>query len=158
MCAIVAANVVGEVFGPKPPPAGKGFFDWLNTGGGRLVVGGKLNKELFTSSSSFRQWAKSATLAGRVRVVNDSNVENRTLQLEKESEYRSNDPHVLALAQVSGSRLLYSNDKDLQDDFGDKRLIDNPRGKVYSTRINKSFTLERRKQLVTRSTLCRFDQ
>ena len=158
MCAIVDSNVVGEVFGPKPPPAGKGFFDWLNTGGGRLVVGGKLNKELFTSSSSFRQWAKSATLAGRVRVVNDSNVENRTLQLEKESEYRSNDPHVLALAQVSGSRLLYSNDKDLQMDFKDKTLINNPRGTVYSTQKSKLFTSQRKRQLVSRMELCKFHQ
>ena len=35
---------------------------------------------------------------------------------------RSNDPHVIALAQINGARLLYSNDEALQKDFGDKRL------------------------------------
>lgn len=46
MCAIVDASVMGEVFGPKPAPAGKVFFEWLNSGNGRLVVGGKLLLEL----------------------------------------------------------------------------------------------------------------
>ena len=53
---------------------------------------------------------------------------------------RSNDQHIIALAHVGGARLLYSNDGDLHDDFDDKGLIDNPRGKVYSTRKKKNFT------------------
>ena len=46
MCAIVDANVVSEVFGSNLSPAGEKFFDWLNKGSGRLVVGGKLLEEL----------------------------------------------------------------------------------------------------------------
>ena len=46
MCAIVDANVVSEVFGSNLPPAGEKFFDWLNKGSGRLIVGGKLLEEL----------------------------------------------------------------------------------------------------------------
>ena len=46
MCAIVDANVAGEVFGENKPPAGKEFYNWLNTGRGQLVVGGKLLVEL----------------------------------------------------------------------------------------------------------------
>ena len=49
---------------------------------------------------------------------------------------QSNDQHVIALAIVSGARLLYSNDRRLQRDFKDRRLIDPP-GKVYSTRRGK---------------------
>ena len=158
MCAIVDANVVGEVFGVNLEPAAKGFFDWLNTGGGKLVVGGGLKRELYSGSSDFKAWAVGATLAGRMREVNDKMVEDRTQQVENRSACKSNDPHVLALAQVSGSRLLYSNDKDLQSDFKNKTLINKPRGKVYSTQKSKAFTLQRKKQLVTRSTLCRFDQ
>ena len=51
---------------------------------------------------------------------------------------RSDDPHVLALARVSGVRLLYRADKDLIADFKDKRFIDNPRGRVYSSAANAS--------------------
>ena len=46
MCAIVDANVAGEVFGEGVSPAGRKFFNWLNGGSGRLVVGGKLLQEL----------------------------------------------------------------------------------------------------------------
>ena len=158
MCAIVDANVVGEVFGREREPAANGFFDWLNTGEGKLVVGGKLKRELYSGSSNFKAWAIGATLAGRMREVNDQSVENKTLQLQNRSECKSNDRHVLALAQVSGSRLLYSNDRSLQRDFKNKALIDNPRGTVYSTLRTKNLTRKRRSQLVTRMELCRFDQ
>ena len=61
--------------------------------------------------------------------------------------------HLLREAQVSGARLLYSNDRALQGDFKNRRLIDNPRGRVYSTRENKRFT-ESRKRLLRRNDLC----
>ena len=35
-------------------------------------------------------------------------------------------------------RLLYTADKDLIADFKDKRFIDNPRGRVYSSAANAS--------------------
>ena len=157
MCAIVDANVTSEVFGPNLPPAGKGFFDWLNTGGGRLVVGGKLSQELSKSSAGYRKWAQQAQLAGRVRVKDNTEVNERMARLQGESAYKSDDPHVLALAQVSGARLLYSNDNDLQQDFKDKRFIDNPGGSVYSTLKTKKLTQSRKAQLVERKELCKFD-
>ena len=144
MCAIVDANVVGEVFGHNRPPAGQGFFDWLNTGGGKLVVGGGLKRELYSGSSDFKAWAVGAAMAGRMREVNDKIVENKHCNFRTGRNARSNDPHVLALAQVSGSRLLYSNDKDLQSDFKNKTLINNPPGKVYSTLRTKKFTRQRK--------------
>ena len=139
MCAIVDANVVSEVFGSNLPPAGEKFFDWLNKGSGRLVVGGKLFEELKQSSTDFRLWGKEAQLAGKMRIVNESEVDARTEQIQNEGTIRSDDPHVIALAQVSRARLLYSNDGNLQQDFKNKSLIDDPRGKVYSTSGGGSF-------------------
>ena len=129
MCAIVDANVVSEVFGSNLPPAGEKFFDWLNKGSGRLVVGGKLLEELEQGSAEFRRWGQEAQLAGKMKIVDKTEVDARTEQIQSEGAIRSNDPHVIALAQVSGARLLYSNDGNLQKDFDDKRLIDAPRGK-----------------------------
>ena len=139
MCAIVDANVASEVFGSKPPPAGKKFFEWLDKGSGRLVVGGKLLEELEKSSADFIYWGRGALLAGRMRIVNKREVDARTEQIQRENKIRSDDPHVIALAQVSGARLLYSNDGDLQKDFRNEKLIDDPRGNVYSTRRDKNF-------------------
>ena len=142
MCAIVDANVVHEVFGSNLPVSGRcnssiGLKKVVNG----LVVGGKQLEELEQGSEGFREWASEAADAGKMRVVNKNEIDARTREIENEGEYKSDDPHILALAQVSGARLLYSNDGDLQEDFGNKSLIDQPRGKVYSTRENKDFHL-----------------
>ena len=126
MCAIVDANVAHEVFGDSPSPAAEKFFEWLERGSRRLVVGGKLLKELEGTSPDFRRWGSAAQLSGKMITVDEREVEARTQQIEREGVIKSDDPHVLALAQVSGARLLYSNDQDLSDDFRDRRFIDNP--------------------------------
>ena len=153
MCAILDANVVGQVFGPDRPSAGQAFFDWLHTDRGRLVIGGKLRREL-DSNIAFRQWRLQAVLAGRVTLLNDDAIDAKARQLAKENTCRSDDEHVVAVAQVSGARLLYTNDRDLQRDFNDKALIDQPRGKVYSTRTRDDLSPTQRRLLANRN-LCK---
>ena len=140
MCAILDTNDASEVFGCNRPPAGIGFFDWINTGNGHLVVGGRLLDELARGSRRFRTWAREAQLAGRMWVVNQGTVQARTQELRAAGTCTSDDPHIIALAQVSGARRLYSNDGDLQNDFKAKKLVDKPRGKVYSTREDNDFS------------------
>ena len=81
-------------------------------------------------------------------------MDEREKELNEEGRCHSNDTHVIALAQITGARLLYSNDKDLHEDFKNKRLIDEPRGKVYSTNEDKNFTNAHEKLLNNRN-LCR---
>ena len=143
MCAIVDNDVVGEVFGDSDSPAGRKFFNWLNGGRGRLVVGGKLLDEL-AESQAFREWASTAARVGRMTTLNREKVQERTCQIEHKAMHESNDPHVLAVAQLSGVRLLFTNDQALGRDFKSKSLID--KGRVYHTRDirsrndNKSFS------------------
>ncbi len=153
MCAIVDANVAWEVFGTGRPEAGAKFFEWIDTGKGRLVVGGRIAEEL-GQSARFREWAKNAQLAGRLHTRSQGVVAERTEAIESQGLCTSNDAHILALAQVSGARLLYSNDQALQSDFKSSILIDTPRGKVHSTRENRSFT-DAHRRLLSNRTLCR---
>lgn len=153
MCAIVDANVASEVFGSSPSPAGDRFFDWIERGSERLVVGGKLLEELETGSPGFREWARQAELSGTMRVFDESEVGARTEQIERERIHTSDDPHVLALAQLSGARLLYSNDRGLRRDFKDTRLINNPAGLIYSTLRSRNFGRSHR-QLLGRTDIC----
>ena len=81
-------------------------------------------------------------------------IENRIIKLRQNGACKSNDEHVIALAQVSGARLLYSGDGDLRKDFKNKELIDHPRGKVYSTEENSRF-LPGHKRLLGQKNLCR---
>ena len=160
MCGIVDAQVAHEVFGPEPSPAGREFYEWVDKAHGRLVVGGKLLEELEAGSPGFREWSKQAVLAGLVTMLDERKVDERTERIEQDGQHRSNDPHVLALAQLSRARLLFTNDKQLEQDFGDKALIDGPRGRVYHTRDirapndNKQFSSTHRRLLNDRR-LCR---
>ena len=154
MCAILDANVVHEVFGANLPPAGEEFHSRINSAKLTLVVGGKLLEELERSARGFNEWVRNASLYGRARLIDADQVAEQTAQVEKDGAYTSDDPHVLALAQVSGARLLYSNDAELQKDFKRKRLINNPPGKVYSTLKDKAFTSTHR-GLLEASDLCR---
>ncbi len=57
MCSIVDANVAGEVFGTSQSAAGEKFLAWIETGKGRLVVGGKLRGEL-ELYENFKVWGQ----------------------------------------------------------------------------------------------------
>ena len=159
MCAILDANVVGEVFikrpkpAAQPPTAGEKFLKWINTGDGHLVVGGKLLCEL-DKVNRFRDWAQQAVLSGKMRRIGDNPVDQKTAKLQAKGMCRSNDPHVIALAQIGGARLLYTNDRRLQGDFRNEKLISNPRGLIYETpKNNKKFTATH-KELLSRKDLC----
>ena len=136
MCAILDNDVAHQVFGSDRPPAGEAFFNWLNSGRGQLAIGGKLLEEL-NGNQTFQIWRKQAEAAGRARLYTDGKVEDRTEELKNSDSCQSNDVHVVALAQVSGARLLFTNDEDLKKDFVKRELIDNPPGKVYTTHRKK---------------------
>lgn len=156
MCAIVDANVANEVFGPKQSPAGEAFYGWINAAAGRLVLGGKLLRELQRGSPEFRVWASTLGEAGRLRIVNADQVNARAREIK--TECVSDDSHIIALAQVSGARLLYTNEsserkKRLCEDFRNRQLVSNPPGKIYTTRKTKRFT-DTHKRLLRRRDLC----
>ena len=144
---IVDASVVGEMFSGDDASAGKAILNWLNDRKGTLVVGGKLLKELNRGSNKFAEWARQALLREVMRRVEDTKVDRRTKLLIEDGNCKSNDPHVIALAQLGGARLLYSKDEDLQQDFKNKTLIDTPRGKVYPTSRSKNSAASRRRLL-----------
>ena len=151
MCAIIDANVRHEVFGDNQSPAGKFFLNWLlDKGGARLAVGGKLWAEL----NSYRKFQPLfADLLRRSKVVkcNDDSVNAEAALIDDVCQ--SNDSHILALARISGARLLYTNDLDLQEDFGDPHIINGPRGLIYTTVKNKNITKTHR-ALLNRKDLC----
>ena len=152
MCAIVDANVANEVFGPDRPPAGQHFFEWLDSPRGSLVIGGRLREEL-SQDSRFLRWIKTAIAYGRARSIDDDEVDERAAELRQLAVCSSDDEHVLALALVSGARLLYTNDRQLIRDFKDQEIVSDPRGKIYTTDRSGEITATH-KRLVARH-LCR---
>ena len=157
MCAIVDANVRDQVFGGAKTDAGKYFYDWLlKPGGGTLALGGKLRNELSDSGRNvgFMEAYRQLRLADRVfEEIPDGQIDAETSALQRRGVCRSNDAHVLALARLCGARLLFSNDRRLQDDFKDSRIVNNPRGKIYTTLMRSSVTRVHR-ELLERADLC----
>lgn len=144
MCAVLDASVCSMVFGGEDrPDAGKGFFDWVNSGKGRLVIGGRLRRELY-QNQNFKNWAATAVQYGFLKSSDDALVNQRENAI---TNLVSNDSHIIALAVVSDARLLCTNDRDLMSDFKNKNLIRHPRGSVYSIKRESKFDTRRRSLL-----------
>ena len=154
MCAIIDNNVRHEVFGAKDVQTGAGklFFDRVNVGKVKLVVGGKLRDEL-SEYSNFKQWLQQALIAGLAREFPNLAVNAETERLQSQNICESNDAHVLALARVSGARLLFTNDQALQSDFGNPQIISGIRGRIYTTLVSQDVGKTYR-NLLNRTDLC----
>ncbi len=100
-----------------------------------MVAGGKLWDEL-KENKALLSWWKEAISAGKARRINDDEVNSKIEELNDTVEATSDDVHVLALAYVSGARLLYTNDVKLIKDF--KQI---PNGKVYTTIRKQTFRM-----------------
>lgn len=130
MCAILDNSVRDMIFVSRPTTAASKFREWIESRKLRLVVGGLLKEEL-TEKESVKNWLSEGERVGFVKFVPDEKVDALTAKIRQSNVCKSNDAHVIALAQASGARLLYANDGDLEKDFVKKRLVDNPRGVLY---------------------------
>ena len=153
MCAIVDNNVRDQVFGANSQsPAGRFFLEWLSSGRGKLVVGGGLLREL-NEYNDFKRWLRTALGRNIAVTVDDVAVDAETTIIQQNGVCESDDEHVIALARVSGARLLFTNDGDLQDDFKNPGIINNPRGVIYTTLRGVDVTRTHR-ALLRRTDLC----
>ena len=152
MCAILDASARDDVFGTARTVAGTHFFEGLETGRARLVLGGQLTEEL-ASSDPFARWAEVAISDGRVKTVREDVIESEVRVLADNWPGRSNDQHVIALARISGARILYAHDSNLGDDFRDPALVPNPRGRLCPTGESENAARHRR-DLLRRTDLC----
>lgn len=131
MCIIIDANLAHKFLNAGDEDVVP-LREWLIAGKGVIATGGKNKSEL--QNCSFRGVLQQFLLAGRVREFSATKIARKQGSLEALKELKSNDAHVLALAIVSGSRLLFSADFDLQQDFKCGKYIPKPKGKVYQRR------------------------
>ena len=154
MCAIVDTNVYHEVFSTgSQSDAGRYFYDWLiRRNGGTIVSGGEHLREL-NRIADFKRVFAERLQAGRARRIPDEDVDSETDRLRSQGACSSNDEHVLALALVSGARLLFTNDNALQDDFRDRQIVGGTQGRIYTTQRSGRVSSTHR-DLLRRRDLC----
>lgn len=153
MCLIIDNSVRDIVFGDAASLSGIQLRNRIDNGRRQLVVGGKLLAEL-TVAEAFRTWFVQARLSQLVREFKDSDVKSRTDWVERNLDLKSDDSHVVALALLSGCRVLCTADRELVQDFTDPNIVANPRGKVYAI-DNLSNDRQRDQDLLRWTRTCR---
>ncbi len=140
MCVIIDANVAHE-FGSVPPQRdARPVMEWVANKNGRIAIGGKLSEELF--KTRIIRWMLELIRNGSAVQYPNDKIDSEADGLDRAGSCTSDDSHIIALARRSGSRLLYTKDAKIQEDFRNKKLVDRPRGKIYSSRRNQDL-LER---------------
>jgi hypothetical protein len=136
MCLILDANCLHKIF----PSTGNDFLpivDAIRLGKAKLTYGGtKLLEEYKRINSAWRMIVQ-LDRAGRTRKVATAAVDAQEISLRATGQLQSDDHHIIALALVSGVRLLCSHDRNLHADFTNPQLMQ-PRGCVYQNASHKN--------------------
>lgn len=137
MCLIVDNNVAStSFFSNKEDNPYRLAYEWVRYGDGKLVIGGLLWDEYHDAYNDrkhsttdradlvFDLWRDGRAIIYPMEVVNkeESAVEN---------ECSSDDAHIIALARISGARVLCTDDPRLERDFKNRALVNSPRGHIY---------------------------
>lgn len=131
MLLIVDANCASQALCHNPTHDFQPIILAIRDGRRKVVVGGSKQKEEYKRLANVWRFLRVLDQAGLAQLVEDNRVDVEQAFLEANVPMKSDDPHVLALARVSGARLLCSKDQDLHADFRNKTIIDKPRGKIY---------------------------
>lgn len=134
MCLIVDACVSHEVFGQRSPRTDK-IWEWLQKDG-RLACGGRLLTELQHSRNGLRLLAE-LRRQSKLQTARQDQVDAEETLIRALPALRSNDPHVLAVARLTGARTLFTSDGQLMDDFRDRDLV-SPPGRIFSKHTQTS--------------------
>lgn len=96
-----------------------------------MVLGGsKLNQEYRRHIKFCTNILAELDRQGLITYLDADEVDDEERRIY-EIEHRSDDEHILALARLSGARILYSHDENLHKDFKNTEIVPKPRGRVY---------------------------
>lgn len=129
MCLIIDANAVSLALDPDGDNDFTPVWKALVSRRARAVYGGKLARE-YLKVAKLCDLIRRFDQIGVFRQIATSKVNAETAKVKTEACCVSDDEHIIALARVSGVRLLCSHDKALHDDFTNPKIL-RPRGSVY---------------------------
>lgn len=138
MCVILDVNVAREVLRTPLTEPSHPLRQWLEGGSGKLVLGGELLEELRVNSEVKEKLFGLYRAGIAVVLAPDSSqtLRKKTKELRHSDVCISNDEHIIALAQLTGARLLCTDDKDLISDFKNSKVISKPQGKIFPVHAN----------------------
>lgn len=128
---IVDVNVCPDVFAQQPHADFVPILEAVLTGKAKVVLGGDQLKAEYQRLGAVWKFFIGLDRAGRTKLVDDTAVNTEAETISTTIALESNDAHILALARISGARLLCSRDQPLHADFLNPKVISKPRGSVY---------------------------
>ena len=143
MCLIVDNDVIARVFSSSSDPD----FGTLHE---RIFVDRRPSvvlhvcvalMEEYVGNSRVRLLIAELVRKGQAILADEDKIEAESNAVQASGLCKSNDHHVIALARVSGARMLCSLDRALHRDFTNGRLI-RPRGRVYQSSAHDHLLVE----------------
>ena len=131
MAIIIDANCAPVALKQPPSEEFRPVMKAILDGKQKLAVGGSKQKHEYRKLHAVWMYIQLLDQAGKAFLVKDESVDAEELDIQNRHTLASDDPHLLALARVSGARLLCSLDKALHADFCNPAIINKPRGYVY---------------------------
>ena len=132
MCLILDNNQWGDFLDKKDDMMP--IHDWLSNKGGKLAYS---NHEGFEElSKKSRKILGSYKQKGQAKLVPKKKVEEKMKEIEKSYNIKSNDLHILGLAEAENIKVICSKDKKLHIDF--KEMTKGKKGRgVYQTKKHR---------------------
>jgi len=128
MCLIVDTSVVNELVANKTQRS-KVFFELQSKRRIRIATCSDLQKE-HKGNAAVIDFFRRIKQNNLLNEIGDSRIRIEQRAVGRIG-HESNDSHVLALARVSGARVIATDDSDLREDVGNAKLL-KPKGKVFS--------------------------
>ena len=113
----------------------KPIHNWLKNKGGKLVYSN--HKGFEELSPEYKKSLVNYRRAGQAKLVPKNKVEEKMKEIKKSYNIKSNDLHILGLAEAENIKVICSKDKKLHDDF--KTIT---KGKVYQTKKHKNLLVK----------------
>lgn len=142
MCLIVDACVSHKVFAAPFAAEAKPIWAWLMRDG-VIVYGGLLAEEL-GHSKEIRRRLVELRRSGRAFLEDEKAIQAEKDRVIAEGRLESNDSHIIALARVSGARVVFTSDSALVRDFTNPRVL-RPRGRAYKGKSSHERLLRHRR-------------
>lgn len=123
MCIILDANVLNDLVNKNSDGHSEldRLAEWFEDGGKFAYTDfTKMKSEYHNASRKFKDFFDERDLGGYVKKFDKEDIKaqvKKLNQLKSKLKPRSNDAHIIALAQVAGVRVLVSRDKKLCKDF-----------------------------------------
>lgn len=134
MCVVIDANAIAKVMNPNNKEHGdyKPVFDWVIKRNGKIVYGGTKYKEELKRASRYLELFTELKALNKVVSLDDHEVDVMQGRVESITGQACDDPHIIAIINVSRCRVVCTGDARSHEHLKNKVLYLLPGSQVPS--------------------------